>query len=323
MTTFTDRPLRRAAVFGAAVTLAAGVAACGSSKSSAQSPSSGSAGGGSAALPGQGKPPITIGDKNFSEEFVLGDLYAQALQAKGYTVNLKANIGSSQVIDKALTSGQIQMYPEYTGVIYTELAHLGDHPASAQVTYQGAAKWEASRGFTMLKPTPFQDADGMAVLNGFAQAHHLKTIADLASLPSFTYGGPPENATRYQGVLGLEQAYGLHNFKFVPLTIGTQYQAIDQHKVDSIAIFTTDGELASGNYTVLKDTKGIFGYQQEAPVVSTKLISEEGPQFAQILNAVSAKLTFPAIESMNKATQIDHQDPATVARQFLKANGLA
>lgn len=318
MTVF-ERPVRRTALLGASLALVACLAACGSSRSSAQGPTGG---GGSSAQPGRGKPPIVMGDKNFSEEFVLGDLYTQALQAKGYTVTLKANIGSSEIIDKALTSGQIQMYPEYTGVIYTELAHLGDHPASAQVTYQGAAKWEAARGFTLLKPTPFQDADGLAVLNGFAQAHHLKTIADLKSLSSFTYGGPPENATRYQGVLGLEQAYGLHNFRFVPLTIGTQYQALDQHKVTSIAIFTTDGELASGKYTVLKDTKGIFGFQQAAPVVSTKLLSEEGPQFAKILNAVSAKLTFPAIESMNKATQIDHQNPAKVAHEFLKANGL-
>lgn len=272
--------------------------------------------------PGKGKPAIVMGDKNFAEEFILGDLYSQALRSKGYTVTLKPNIGSSEIINKALTSGQISMYPEYTGVIYTVLAKLGQRATSAQATYNGAAKWESSQGFTLLKPTPFQDADGIAVLKSFAKAHNLKTIGDLKKLKSFTYAGPASNATRYQGVIGLQQAYGLHNFKFIPLPIGSQYQALNQHKVNSIAIFTTDGQLASGKYKVLTDTKGIFGYQQVAPVISKKVLAAEGPAFAKILNAVSAKLTFPAIESMNKAVQIDQKNPAVVARKFLSANGL-
>lgn len=271
--------------------------------------------------PGEGKPPIVMGDKNFAEEYILGELYSQALEAKGYNVTLKGNIGSSATIDKALTSGKIQMYPEYTGVIYTELAKLGDRPKSAQATYQGAKKWEEGRGFAVLNPTPFQDADGMATLKPFAQQHGLKTVGDLKKLGPFTYGGPPENKTRYQGVVGLKQAYGLNQIQFKPLSIGAQYQALDQHQVDTIAIFTTDGQLASGKYAVLKDTKGIFGYQQVVPVVKKSLLQSEGPAFTQILNAVSASLTTDAIVAMNKAVQIDQQDPAKVATSFLQANG--
>src|SRR5579875_3938190 len=200
--------------------------------------------------PGKGKPAVVMGDKNFAEEYLLGDLYQQALQAKGFSVTLKGNIGTSTTIDKALTSGKIQMYPEYTGVIYTELAQLGDRPKSAQATYQGAKQWEEKRGFDVLNPTPFQDADGVAVLKTFAQQHGLKTLGDLKKLGSFSFGGPPENRTRYQGVVGMREAYGLTQIKFVPLEIGAQYQALDQHKVDSIAIFTTDGQLASGKYQV-------------------------------------------------------------------------
>ncbi|HET6876072.1 MAG TPA: glycine betaine ABC transporter substrate-binding protein [Jatrophihabitans sp.] len=271
--------------------------------------------------PGAGKPAIVMGDKNFAEEYILGELYSQALEAKGYKVTLKGNIGSSATIDKALTSGKIQMYPEYTGVIYTELAHLGDRPKSAQATYEGAKKWEEKRGFAVLNPTPFQDADGIATLKPFAQQHGLKTIGDLKKLGSFTYGGPPENKTRYQGVIGMKQAYGLTKVQFKPLSIGAQYQALDQHQVDTIAIFTTDGQLASGKYAVLKDTKGIFGYQQVVPVVKKSLIKSEGPAFSQILNAVSASLTTDAIVAMNKAVQIDQQDPGKVAHAFLQANG--
>lgn len=342
----------RALSAGAALTLAVTLAACGSSGGGgASSPNAGNTGGGGATTantgsatasapstpavptgtgnaslpagkPGKGKPAITMGDKNFAEEYLLGELYRQALVARGFTVTLKGNIGASATIDKALTSGQIDMYPEYTGVIYTELAHLGDRPTSAAVTLQGATKYENARGFAVLNPTPFQDADGLAVTNSYAKAHNLKTIGDMSKVGTFTYGGPPENGTRYQGVVGLKEAYGLNKMQFKPLPIGSQYQALDQGKVDSIAIFTTDGQLASKKYTVLTDTKGIFGYQQVVPVVSKKVLAAEGPAFEQTLNAVSATLTTDAIVAMNKAVQIDQKQPAAVAKAFLEANHL-
>jgi osmoprotectant transport system substrate-binding protein len=102
--------------------------------------------------------------------------------------------------------------------------------------------------------------------------------------------------------------------------IGSQYQALDQGKVDTIAIFTTDGQLASGKYAVLTDTKGIFGFQQVVPVVKKSVLAKEGPAFEQTLNAVSKLLTTDAIVAMNKAVQIDQQDPGAVAKTFLKAN---
>jgi osmoprotectant transport system substrate-binding protein len=122
---------------GAGMALAAIAAFSACSSSGSNNPSSGGGGGGGAttgtttaggggALPGAGKPAIVMGDKNFAEQYLLGALYQQPLEAQGYKVTLKGNIGSSTVIDKALTSGKIQWYPEYTGVIYTELAHLGD-----------------------------------------------------------------------------------------------------------------------------------------------------------------------------------------------------
>ncbi|MDQ6851672.1 MAG: hypothetical protein M3070_17385 [Actinomycetota bacterium] len=323
--------LVRTSIVGTAVALAATLGACSSSKSTSPTSSgggapssSGSSSGSPAAggQPGKGKPPITMGDKNFAEQYLLGALYSQALKAKGYSVTLKGNIGSSPVIDKALSSGQIDMYPEYTGVIYTELAHLGDRPKSAAITLKGATTYENKRGLAVLNATPFQDADGLAVLNAYAQAHSLKTIADMKKIGSFTYGGPPENATRFQGVKGLQQAYGLHNFTFKSLSIGSQYQALDTKKIDSIAIFTTDGQLASHKYTVLTDTKGIFGYQQVVPVVKKKVLAKEGPEFAATLNKVSALLTTPVIVALNKAVQIDQKDPGVVAKAFLQANGL-
>jgi len=299
-----------------AFVLALGLAACGSDSSSSKATTD-------ASQPGKGKPAITMGAKDFTEEFILGELYSQALKAKGYSVKLKSRIGSSEITDKALTSGEIDMYPEYTGVIATELAGTKDQPRSAAATLKIATAFEAKRGFTVLEPTPFFDADGLAILPAFAQKNGLRTIADLAKVGRFSFGAPPENRTRFQGLKGLQQAYGLKQIDFKPLAIGLQYTALDASKIDVAAVFTTDAKLAGGKYTVLEDTKGIFGFQNVTPVISKKVLDAQGPEFATTLNAVSAKLTNEAMQTMNSAVDIDKQKPAAVAAAFLKANALA
>jgi osmoprotectant transport system substrate-binding protein len=314
-----------------AVTAAVALAACGSSSSSsstsssAASPSSSSqsSSSGAAAQPGTGKPPIVMGDKNFDEEYVLGDLYQQALAAKGYKVTLKANIGSSEIIYKALQSGQIQMYPEYTGTLLTAIAGDNNPPKSAAQTYQLANAFVKKHGFVLLNQTPFFDADGLASTKAYAKAHGLTTIPDLKKLSTIKYGAPAENRTRYDGLVGLKKVYGLNNLSFVPLAEGLNYKALDSGQVQVATIFTTDPQLQSGKYTVLTDTKKLFGFQNVAPVVKQSLVTAEGPAFTTTLNKVSALLTLPAIIKMNAAVQLDQQSPSKVAHAFLAANGLA
>jgi osmoprotectant transport system substrate-binding protein len=320
----TDRNWHRTMGALLAVVLALALAACGSSSKSNSSSSSSSSGSSApSGQPGKGKPAVTLGDKNFTEQFVLGQLYKQALEAKGFTVNLKNNIGSSEIIDKSLTSGQIDFYPEYTGVIVQELAKENKRPTSADETYTRAKAFEAKRGFDMLDKTPFFDADALAVKPPYAQKNGLTSTADLKKVKSFTYGAPPENKTRFQGVVGMKQVYGLNNLVFKPLAIGLQYQALDSGKIDVAAVFTTDGQLQNtGKYVVLTDPKGIFGFQNVAPVVNKKVLAKEGPEFAATLNAVSSKLTNEAMRKMNAAVDLDKQKPADVASTFLKANGL-
>ncbi len=301
---------------------AVALAACGSSSSSSSTSGSGGAATG-ASLPGSGKPAVTIGDKNFTEEYILGQLYAQALKAKGYNVTLKSGVGSSEIIDKALTSGQIQMYPEYLGTILSAVAGRNNPPQSAAATYQAAKAFEAGRGFTLLDATPFYDTNVVAVLPAYAQKHNLKSIGDLAKVGSFTYADTPENLNRLQGVAGLRKVYGLTKLKFVPLAIGLQYRALEGGTTNSADVFSTDAQLTQTKLTLLTDDRHIFGFQNAAPVVSRKVLQAEGPAFAQTLNAVSSKLTLPAIRSMNAAVDLDKRDPATVAATFLKANGLA
>jgi osmoprotectant transport system substrate-binding protein len=305
-----------------AVALAIAVAACGSSDNSSSSSTPASTGSASTDQPGKGKPAVTIGDKNFTEQYILGELYAQALRAKGYTVKIKSNIGSSEIIDKALTSGKLDMYPEYEGVILSELAHQKQRPGNPDEAYAAAKKFEETRGHTLLDKTPYYNSDALAVKPDFATKNNLTSVADLKKLGSkATIGAPPEFKTRYEGLIGLKQQYGVTP-SFKPLAIGLQYKALDTGKINVADVFTTDGQLQAGNYKLLKDPKFIFGFQNVAPVVSQKVLTTQGSGFSDALNAVTAKLTTEAMQKMNGAVDLDKKKPADVAKQFLQANGL-
>ena len=266
-------------------------------------------------------PTIVVGTKNFTEAYVLGELYKQALESAGYTVSYKENIGSSELIDTAITSGKINFYPEYTGVIVQDLAKKPS-PKTAAATYAAAKKFEQTRGLTLLNATPFYDTDTFTMLKSTAHKLGVKTIGDMKKVKSFSYAGYPECQTRITCLLGLKQIYGLTQVKFVPLASISVYTLLDQGKITAGDVFSTDPQLSGTKYTVLKDTKHIFGFQNVAPVVSQKTLAAAGPKFAQIVNAVSAKLTIPAMIAMNKAVAIDKATPAAVAAGFLKANHL-
>ena len=306
-----------------AVAVSGALAACGSSSKSTSTTSASATTSSAASGPGVGKPAVTIGDKNFTEEYILGALYQQALQKQGYTVNLKGNIGSSEITYKALTSGQIDMYPEYTGTLLTAVAGVTAPPKSASQAYAEAKAFAEKHGFTLLDQTPFYDSDALGALTGYAKKNGLTTISDLKKLgKSVKLGGAPEFATRVEGLVGLKSAYAIDP-TFVPLTIGLTYKALDTGQVQVSDVFTTDAQLTSGKYALLGDPKKVFGFQNVAPIVKQSVLTAEGPEFAATINKVSALLTIPAIQKMNAAVSIDQQSPASVAHAFLAANGLA
>ena len=309
-----------------AVVLSIALAACGSSKSSSGSSSASAPASTSAAAasgPGVGKPAVTIGDKNFAEENILGALYAHALRAKGYKVTLKDNVGSSELIYKALTSGQIDMYPEYTGVLLSAVAGQTRNPPSAAAAAQQAKTFVEKRGLTLLTLTPFYDSNAFATLPGYATKHGLASIADLKPVgKKVRLGGAPEFATRFEGLPGIKQEYGV-NPMFVPVAIELSYKALEGGQVDVQNVFTTDGQLLRGKFKLLADPKHVFGFQNVAPVVRRSVLAAEGPAFADTLNKVSSLLTIKAVQQMNAAVSIDKQTATSVAQQFLHANGLS
>src|SRR4029077_3028406 len=190
-------------------------------------------------------------------------------------------------------------------------------------TYQLAKKLEAAKGYTLLRPTPFFDTDVVAVTNATAKKYVLKSIADLKKVGNFKFGAFPECKTRNTCLVGYKKQYGVSNVTFVPLAGISVYAALDAGTILAGDGFSTDPPLAKpSKYTVLADPKHVTGFQNVAPIVKTSLVQELGPKFTTTVNAVSSKLTLPAILAMNKAVIVDKQSPATVAGKFLQANGL-
>jgi osmoprotectant transport system substrate-binding protein len=267
--------------------------------------------------------PLRIGTKNFAEQFLLGELYKQALEAKGFPVELKENIGSSEIIHQALTDGALDMYPEYVGVLLSEVANVRSRPTSPRAAYAAAETFERGRGFTLLGMTPFSDANALAVTPAYARRHDVRSIADLAKVPGgVRIGAPPEFETRFEGLVGLRQRYRIRDARFRPMAIGRQYAALDSGRVDVAAVFTTDGQLAGGRYVILDDPSDVFGTQHVAPIISQAALRTHGPRLRAVLDAVSRRLTAAAMQRMNAAVQLDGRSSAQVAADFLRRAGL-
>jgi osmoprotectant transport system substrate-binding protein len=268
-------------------------------------------------------PTVVIGTKNFAEEYILGQLYKQALGAKGFHVAYKENIGATEIVHAALQSGKINFYPEYTGVVVQVVYHHASSPSTAGATYRLAKRLEAAHGITALPPTPMNDTDALAVTNATANKYGLKSVGDLKKVGSFKLGGPPTCKTRTTCYLGYTKRYGITKATFVPIGIGLQYTALDKGDVLAADVFTTDPPLAKpSKYTVLADPKHVTGLQNVTPLVKTSVATALGAKFTQTVNAVSAKVTTPAIAAMNKAFYVDKQSAKSIAKKFLKANGL-
>jgi osmoprotectant transport system substrate-binding protein len=312
----TRRAAKAAFAISFGVALLIGLAACGGGGGGNKSTTTSTSSSGP-------KPTITMGTKNFAEEFILGQLYGQALAAKGFKVVYKNNIGSSEVIDTAFKTGKINVYPEYTGVIALDLAKV-KAPQSARATYQAAQSFEQQkRGATLLNPTPFYDSDTFTMLASTAKKDGLNKMSDLSKLKSFSYAALPECDQRITCILGMKQIYHLKNIKFVPLGNVSVYTLLDQGKATGGDGFSTDPLQLSPKYTTLVDDKHIFGFQNVAPVVKQSLLKgANGTLLKNTLNAVSAKLTLPAMQAMNKAYYVNKATPKQIGHGFLAANGL-
>jgi osmoprotectant transport system substrate-binding protein len=309
-------PRLRAVGLAVLATLAVGVGACG--------------GGGDAAPPAKtatapppAQTPVRIGTKDFTEQYILGELYSQALEAKGFDVKLKRNVGSSEIIHQALGNGVLDMYPEYIGVLLSEVANVTMRPSSPGAAYGLARQFEEKHGFTLLTQTPFSDYNALAVKPAFAKRTGVNSIDDLRRLsPKPRIGAPKEFKTRFEGLVGLKDVYHIRKPRYIVLDSDQRYSWLDAGRVDVTLVFTTERQLSAGRYRVLDDPRRLFGSGHVAPVISRKALETHGPRFRATVDAVSEKLTTAAMRTMNGAVDIDKRQPQDVAADFLRSQGL-
>jgi osmoprotectant transport system substrate-binding protein len=313
-------------MFAIAVALAAGllVTACGGSSNSGST-----AGGQPSGLiksnPANGDVTITVGSKNFTEEFVLGQIYAQALEAAGYNVKTQLNLGPETIALKALQDGQISGYPEYTSTILESFFHVKpqDVPPTATAAYTQAKKDFEKEGLTGFPPAPYSSANALGTLTSTAKKLGVKSISDLkGSSQDLTFYGSPECRQRIDCLLGLEKDYGLKFKSFTPVDIGLRYQVLDKGQADLSILFTSDAQLANTNkYTLLIDDKHVLTPGYAMWVTSKKVVKRAGPDYEKTIEEVSKPLDLKTIRELNARVDIDKQSPAAVAGQYLKSAG--
>jgi osmoprotectant transport system substrate-binding protein len=278
---------------------------------------------------GGGGPTITVGSKNFTEQYILGNMYVQALDANGFNGVAKLDLGSEQIADKALQNGQIDLYPEYTGTALVAIVPYKGNPAdlnSPQATYEAAKKGYAERkpADTMLTPAPFNNTYGIFVRKSVAAREDLTNMGDLATASKdLTFISFSEFQNRSDGYPNVKENYPAFDFKEIKIVneLGLRYSGLESGEGDVGVGFTTDGQLTSDQLVVMKDPKSIWPFYYPAPVVRSGVLKKY-PKIEKVLNEVSASLDVETMRELNGQVDLDQEDPEDVAKQHLEEEGI-
>ena len=260
-----------------------------------------------------------VGSKNFTEALILGELYAQTLEARGMRVARRLDLGATAIATTALRRGDIDLYAEYTGTALLEVLHL---PPIADPARAYAAVRDAYRerfGLVWLAPSPFNDSQALASTARIAAAYALRTLSDVSrAAPKLVLGAVPEFLHRPDGLPGLRARYGGFAFRrIVQIDNGVKYDALVHGDVDVVIAFTTDGAIDEDRLVVFEDDKHLFPAYQAAPVVRADALAAH-PALASALDALAPHLTTPVMRRLN--LEVDgplQREPADVAHEVL------
>ena len=310
----------------AALLLALGVAACGSDD---EEKSSG--GGGEGASGKQikkvagaaGKGTITVGSKNFTEQYILGNIYADALTAAGFKVKKSLDLGSEVVAYKALKQGEVDAYPEYTGTALTAFFEvpITKVPKEKQAAYDQVKQKLTAEKITALAPTPFENTFRLAMTKEKnKELGSPKTTSELKGKESkLKISGFPECKQRIDCLLGVEKTYDLKFGKFVASE--QKYDVLDNGSADVIFGFTTDGELTTGKYVTVDDDKSLFPPYNISFLIKDEALEKIGPEGQKVIEEVQKPLTEKVMGELNSRVDLDKQEPEKVAAAYLKEAG--
>jgi osmoprotectant transport system substrate-binding protein len=261
---------------------------------------------------------ITVGSANFPESELLAEMYAQVLEANGVDVERSFNIGAREVYLQALEDGSIDLLPEYNGAL---LAALSDDGAPEGVTspddVYDALQDVLPEGIVSLPQSEAEDKDTLSVTSETADEYDLETIEDLEPVADqLRIAAGPEFAERIQGIKGLESEYGLTFKEFVPLDAGgpLTLAALTDGDVEVANIFSTDSAIETNDLVTLEDTKQLFLSENILPIVRE---DKSDGTVEDALNSVSEALTTENLTEYLAKVQVDKQDSASVAEEFL------
>ena len=268
---------------------------------------------------------LTIGSKNFTEQKVLGEIYAQGLEAAGYTIKTDLNLGDEKTALAAVKSGDISAYPEYTGTAL--LSFFGKKadalPKDPQAAYEEAKAGFEADGLTAFPPTPFTSSNEVAVTQETADKYSLKTISDLqGKSQDLTLFGSPECRQRLDCLLGLQQVYGLEFKKFTPVDIAQRHEVLTSGRADISIVFTTDPQIKREKEVLLEDDKGMFPPYNSTLVMKQETAEQAGPDLEKTITLLQEQLTDENMQELNARVDLDKKDPATVAGEYLSETGL-
>ena len=266
---------------------------------------------------------ITVGSKNFDEQYILGEIYAQALEAAGFNVKTELDIGSEVVAFEALQQGEIDAYPEYTGTALTSFfdRKLDEVPKEPTEAYEAARAAYAKEQIVALPPTPFENSYRLGMLRETAQRlGGPKVISDLqGKAQNLSVTGFPECEQRTDCLIGVERTYGLEFGEFV--SSESPYQVLDSKEADVAFVFTTDGDLATGKYQVLDDDRNFFPPYNISFTMRDEAARMIGQQGMEVIKRIQAPLTDEVMQELNSRVAVDAQEPETVAREYLTQFG--
>ncbi|MBV8882629.1 MAG: hypothetical protein JO235_01325 [Chroococcidiopsidaceae cyanobacterium CP_BM_RX_35] len=266
---------------------------------------------------------IKVGSKDFTEEFILGEMYALVLENSGLKVERKLNLGGTPVAQAGLQSGQIDLYPEYTGTALLTVLKLPANSNRKQVLETVAKDYKEKFNLVWLNPAPMNNTQALAMTQAGSQKYGIKTISDMVAKASqLTIVSTPEFQSRQDGLPGLKRVYG--NFqlkKLIPVDAGLRYQALLRGEADVAEAFATDGEISAYNLVVLQDNKSLYPPYQVAPVVRQAAL-DANPGIRNALNTLSPKLTDETMRRLNYEVDGKKREPADVAKEFLIQAGM-
>ena len=268
---------------------------------------------------------ITVGSKNFTEQKVLGEIYAQAFEAAGYTVEKQLNLGDEKTALKALEGGDIDAYPEYTGTALLSFfgVEADKLPKDPNAAYEQAREGFAEKNLTAFEPTPFTSSNEVAVTKETAEENNLTTISDLESVAGeFTLYGSPECRQRLDCLLGLQEVYGLEFQRFVPVDIALRHEVLTKGQADVSIVFTTDPQIQREDFVLLEDDKGMFPPYNSTLVMRNEVAEQGGTALEELVGQVNEGLTAEAMQELNARVDLDKKTPEEVAGEYLSETGL-